>query len=124
MVRVFTPRRYGFARAKRLALERTVSFAPLPDPLRSNAWRMGERGKASSTALTKTKRANFQKFALFHCRGKLSVVDKLGKLYGLDDLAVLINAHITRSDLVDKDNFAVVIPKLEFDIPKVKTDRF
>ena len=54
----------------------------------------------------------------------LSVVDKLRQFDRVNDFAVLVNAHIARRDFVDKDNFVVVIPKLEFDIPKVKTDRF
>ena len=52
----------------------------------------------------------------------LSVVDKLCKLYGVNNLAVLINTHIARSNFIDKDNFVVVVTELKLDIPEVKTD--
>ena len=51
----------------------------------------------------------------------LSVEDQLGELDRLDDLVALINAHVTRSDLVDKNDLAVVVTELKLDIPKVTT---
>ena len=54
----------------------------------------------------------------------LSVKDKLCEFNGFNDLAVLVNSHVTGSDLVDEYNFIAVVTEFKFDIPKVKTDGF
>ncbi len=52
----------------------------------------------------------------------LSVQNKLGECYGLHDLAVLVNAHVARGDLVNENDLVAVVAKLKLDVPQVKTD--
>ena len=47
-------------------------------------------------------------------------VDDLCKLDRINDLAILVNSHVTGCDLVDENNFTVVVTELELDVPKVK----
>ena len=47
----------------------------------------------------------------------LSVVDKLGELYGIDDVLALVDSHIARCDLIDENDLSVVVAKLKLDIP-------
>ena len=53
---------------------------------------------------------------------QLSVVNHLRQFYRRNDNAVLVNSHVTGSDFINQDNFAVVVTELELDVPKVKTD--
>ena len=69
--------------------------------------------------MSKTKPPRITPRWLFLC---LSVVDKLCELNGINNLTVLINTHIARSNFVDKDNFVVVVAEFKLDIPEVKTD--
>ena len=53
----------------------------------------------------------------------LSVKNLLGKLYGLNDAIALVDSHVARCDLVDKNYLALGgVAELELDVPKVKTD--
>ena len=59
--------------------------------------------------------------ALLLC-GWLSVVDKLCEFNGLNNLAVLINSHVTWSDFVDENNFIIVETELKLAITKIVAD--
>ena len=48
---------------------------------------------------------------------KLSVKNKLGKLNRLNNCIAFINTHITGSNFVNKNNFAVIVTKLKLNIP-------
>ena len=52
----------------------------------------------------------------------LSVQNQLGQFNRINNLAILVNTHVTGSNLIDKDNFVIVVTELELDVPEVKTD--
>ena len=58
----------------------------------------------------------------FQSKERLLVQDQLSQIHGIHDLAVLVYAHVAAGDLIDEDDFVIVVAELELDIPKVETD--